>query len=93
MPPALAKGKIYAAIRPEKLKLSTNTTNGSHNCFTAKVTSRMFMGNFIKYTVLCQSQIFTVNIAADQGKNESQPQLGQELILHIPSESVVLVKE
>ena len=63
VPPTLAKGKIYAAIRPEKLKLSTNTINGSPNCFTAKVTSRMFMGNFIKYTVLCQSQIFTVNIA------------------------------
>ena len=93
VPPTLAKGKIYAAIRPEKLKLSTNTTNGSPNCFPAKVTSRMFMGNFIKYTVLCQSQTFTVNVAADQGKNEGQPQIGQELVLHIPSESVVLVKE
>ena len=93
VPPTLAKGKIYAAIRPEKLKLSTNTTNGSSNCFPAKVTSRMFMGNFIKYTVLCQSQTFTANVAADQGKNEGQPQIGQELVLHIPSESVVLVKE
>ena len=96
VPPTLAKGKIYAAIRPEKLKLNTLNTsaaNGSPNCFTAKVTSRMFMGNFIKYTVLYQGQTFTVNIAADQDKNEKQPQLGQELILHIPPESVVLVKK
>lgn len=93
VPQNLTEGVIYAAIRPEKLKLNANCNDSGLNCFLAKVTSRIFMGNFIKYTVVCQGLVFTVNIVADQDKSACQLQVEQEAMLQILPESVVLVKE
>ena len=93
VPQNLNEGVIYAAIRPEKLKLNANRNGSGLNCFLAKITSRIFMGNFIKYTVVCQGLVFAVNIVADQNKSACQLQVEQEAILQIPSESVVLINE
>lgn len=73
----VTRSAVETAVQSEPEKndvLNTPNGLGSNNVFTAKVITRMFMGDFTKYVLACDQGIYNSQTAATVPQLEAQPQ-------------------
>ena len=85
------KQKITLALRPEKIVLEKSPQTGLENQITARVVDRIYAGAETQFFIEACGQ--GLRATAMNSKSGSELQIGDDVVIRLPPEALVLLED